>query len=50
MGSGHPAPAADPKAAPLDPKEQEILQNDNQLARALDLLKGVNLLKAGRLR
>jgi len=50
MGSGAPAPAAAPKAAPLDPKEQELLQNDNQLARALDLLKGVNLLKAGRLR
>ena len=31
-------------------EEQEILQKDNQLARALDLLKGVNLLKAGKLR
>jgi len=48
MGAG--APAAAPKAAPLDPKEQELLQNDNQLARALDLLKGVNLLKAGQRR
>ena len=49
MGSGAPAPAPDPKAAPLDQKEQELLQKDNQLARALDLLKGVNLLKAGKL-
>ena len=49
VGSGAPAPAPDPKAAPLDQKEQELLQKDNQLARALDLLKGVNLLKAGRL-
>jgi carboxyl-terminal processing protease len=44
-----PAPAPQPKAAPLDPKEQELLDKDNQLARALDLLKGVNLLKAGGL-
>jgi carboxyl-terminal processing protease len=42
-------PAAGQKDTPLDPKEQEQLQNDNQLARALDLLKGVNLLKAGKL-
>ena len=33
--------------APRDPKEQELLQKDNQLARALDLLKGVNLLAGG---
>jgi carboxyl-terminal processing protease len=45
-----PAPAAAPKAAPLDPKEAELLQKDNQLARALDLLKGVTLLKAGPLK
>ena len=31
---------------PLEPSGQEMLQRDNQLARALDLLKGVNLLKA----
>ena len=49
MGAGAPAPAPDPKAAPLDPKEQDLLQKDNQLARALDLLKGVQLLKAGGL-
>jgi carboxyl-terminal processing protease len=49
VGSGAPAPAPDPKVAPLDQKEQELLQKDNQLARALDLLKGVNLLKAGKL-
>ena len=49
MGAGaHPSPAPDSKIAPKDPKEQELLQKDNQLARALDLLKGVNLLKAGR--
>jgi carboxyl-terminal processing protease len=42
-----PAPAPAPKAPTLDPKEQELLQKDNQLARALDLLKGVNILKAG---
>lgn len=46
-------PAADPAgkapAKPLNPEEQELLQKDNQLARALDLLKGVNLLKAGNL-
>ena len=44
---GAPLPAAGQK--PQDPKEQEQLENDNQLARALDLLKGVNLLKAGKL-
>jgi len=51
---GHPAPQ--PKVSPNDAKkgavphelkEQEWLKRDNQLARALDLLKGVNLLKAG---
>lgn len=31
-------------------REQEMLRRDNQLARALDLLKGVNLMKAGGLR
>jgi carboxyl-terminal processing protease len=41
------APAPQPDKAKLDPKEQEMLQRDNQMARALDLLKGVNLLKAG---
>ena len=42
--------APQPKStAQQDPKEQELLQRDNQLARALDLLKGVNLLKAGGL-
>ena len=35
--------------APHEPKEQELLLKDNQLARALDLLKGVNQLKAGGL-
>ena len=46
-----PEPAAVPvgKQSPQDPKEQELLQKDNQLSRALDLLKGVNLLKAGGL-
>lgn len=49
MGTGaKPAPA--PAAPAMDPKEQELLQKDNQLARALDLLKGVNLLKAGGLK
>lgn len=48
-GKGAPTPASDPKPLPQEPKEQELLQKDNQLARALDLLKGVNLLKAGRL-
>ena len=47
-GAAHP-PLPAPAATPLDPKEQELLQKDNQLARALDLLKGVNLLKAGKL-
>jgi len=46
---GAPLPAAGQKTTPQDPKEQELLGNDNQLARALDLLKGVNLLKAGKL-
>ena len=49
VGAGAPAPATAPKAAPQDPKEQELLQKDNQLARAIDLLKGVNMLKAGNL-
>ena len=49
MAGTAPAPAPQPKKAPLDPKEQELLQRDNQLARALDLLKGVNLLKASGL-
>ena len=49
VNTGAPAPAADPGATIRDPKEQELLQKDNQLARALDLLKGVNLLKAGHL-
>jgi carboxyl-terminal processing protease len=44
-----PAPAPATQAAPRDPKEQEALDKDNQLARALDLLKGINLLKAGKL-
>ena len=35
---------------PKETKEQEMLRRDNQLARALDLLKGVNLMKAGGLR
>lgn len=49
MGTGaKPAPA--PAAPAMDPKEQELLQKDNQLARALDLLKGVNMLKAGGLK
>jgi carboxyl-terminal processing protease len=47
---GHPAPAPETKGAPQASKEQELLQKDNQLARALDLLKGVNMLKAGGLR
>jgi carboxyl-terminal processing protease len=46
---GAPLPAAGQKAPSQDPKEQEALEKDNQLARALDLLKGVNLLKAGKL-
>jgi len=45
-----PAPTPKQKSAPRDLKEQELLQKDNQLARALDLLKGVNLLKAEGLR
>ncbi len=49
MDAGIPAPAAQPKTAAKDPKEQELLEKDNQLARALDLLRGVNLLKAGGL-
>jgi carboxyl-terminal processing protease len=49
MESGGSAPAPQPKKAPQEPKEQQLLQKDNQLARALDLLKGVNLLKAGGL-
>jgi len=44
-GAGEAAPAPDKPA--LDPKEAEILDKDNQLARALDLLKAVSLLKAG---
>lgn len=52
-GSAAPAPqpktVPQPKTAAQDPKEQELLQNDNQLARALDLVKGINLLKAGGL-
>jgi carboxyl-terminal processing protease len=46
----HAAPAPAPAAPTLDPKEQEMLEKDNQLARALDMLKGVNLLKAGGLK
>ena len=48
-----PLPAPEPEAAPKggkaakDPKEQDLLQDDNQLARALDMLKGINLIKAG---
>lgn len=49
MQGGAAAPAPQPKIAPRDKKEQELLAKDNQLARALDLLKGVNLLKAGGL-
>ena len=43
-------PILKPGAAKKDPKEQELLQNDNQLARALDMLKGINLIKAGGLK
>jgi len=46
-GGSKAAPEPEPPVAPLDPKAQEQLSKDNQLARALDLLKGVNLLKAG---
>lgn len=49
MDAGSAAPAPQPAKATLNPKEQEMLQRDNQMARALDLLKGVNLLKAGGL-
>jgi len=61
MPAGHPVLPKDPEGGEMkekdqketqkDPKgkesEQDILQRDNQLARALDLLKGVNLIKAG---
>lgn len=42
------APPASPRQKPIskEVKEQDILKADNQLARALDLLKGVNLLQA----
>lgn len=44
-------PAPGPKSGSAqEPKEQELLQQDNQLARGLDLLKGINMLKAGGLR
>jgi len=43
-------PGPTPAKGTRESKEQELLQKDNQVARALDLLKGVNLLKAGRLR
>jgi carboxyl-terminal processing protease len=49
MQQGTAVSPPQPKTAPKDPKEQELLEKDNQLARALDLLKGVNLLKAGGL-
>ncbi|ACH38664.1 periplasmic carboxy-terminal processing protease [Citrifermentans bemidjiense Bem] len=44
----HSAPPAKPQQKPSSKelKEQDLLKADNQLARALDLLKGVNLLKA----
>jgi carboxyl-terminal processing protease len=45
MEGGSPLPR--PAKAPQDPKEQELLQRDNQMARALDLLRGINMLKAG---
>ncbi|WP_026839802.1 S41 family peptidase [Citrifermentans bremense] len=43
-----PAPPAKPQQKPSgkELKEQDLLKADNQLARALDLLKGVNLLQA----
>ncbi|WP_136526691.1 S41 family peptidase [Geomonas ferrireducens] len=59
--AGHPAPAPPKKTAPRqlpsrsngkspELSNEELLQKDNQLARALDLLKGVNVLQksAGR--
>jgi carboxyl-terminal processing protease len=49
-------PTKEPKAptrkgakTPAEPKEKDLLQRDNQLSRALDLLKGINLLKASNL-
>ena len=47
MEGGDELPAARPGARPLDPKELELLDKDNQLSRALDLLKGINILKSG---
>ena len=48
----HPVLPAAPKqkGSAKEPKERELLKNDNQIARALDLLKGVNLLKSGGMR
>jgi carboxyl-terminal processing protease len=54
--AGHPAPAPPKKTAPRqlpsrsngkspELSNEELLQKDNQLARALDLLKGVNVLQ-----
>ena len=44
----HPLlPGAHGKGAGKELSEQELLQKDNQLARALDLLKGVNVLSKG---
>jgi len=43
-----PEPAPEPKKTRTSQEamEQELLQKDNQLARALELLKGISLLKA----
>jgi carboxyl-terminal processing protease len=52
-GAKQPKPATTKGAkdtkTPAEPKEQELLLRDNQLSRALDLLRGINLLKANGL-
>ena len=47
---GEPKNSRDSKELKGAKGEQDMLQQDNQLARALDLLKGVKILKAGGLR
>lgn len=46
----HPTLLPKVNGAGKEPSEQELLQKDNQLARALELIKGVNVLKKGLLR
>ncbi|WP_224981808.1 S41 family peptidase [Geomonas agri] len=47
---GHPPLLPKVNGVGKEPSEQELLQRDNQLSRALELIKGVNVLKKGLVR